>query len=84
VKYRVPITRIGYRQTMVEIEADTSQEAITRAEDLAGSLDFPSEHTHDFEVGPAVEVLDAKHKRRQHGQAQPGDPQAGPGGHLQS
>jgi DNA-binding XRE family transcriptional regulator len=82
VKYRVPITRIGYRQTMVEIEADTPQEAITGAEDLAGSLDFPPEHTYDFEVGPAVEVPDAKLNRKQHGQAQPGDPQAGPGGHL--
>jgi hypothetical protein len=58
MKYHVSITRIGYRQKDVEIEADTPQEAITRAEDLAGSLDFPPEHAYDYETGPAEEISD--------------------------
>jgi hypothetical protein len=35
----------------VEIEADTPEAARARAEDLAGSLEFPSEHASDYEAG---------------------------------
>ena len=51
MRYRVPVCRIGYRQMNVEIEADTPEAARARAEDLAGSLEFPSEHASDYEAG---------------------------------
>jgi polyhydroxyalkanoate synthesis regulator phasin len=58
VKYRVPIRRIGYRHTEVEFEADTPEEAVAKAEDLADDLEFPPEYSYDYQVRPAKEIPD--------------------------
>jgi len=54
MRYRVPVCRIGYRQMDVDIEANTPEAARARAEDTAGSLDFPPEQTSDYEAGQPV------------------------------
>jgi hypothetical protein len=56
MKYRVPIRRIGYRRTEVEIEADTPEEAVAKAEDQASDLEFPSECDYDYQIGPAKKI----------------------------
>ncbi len=40
-KYRVNICRIGYGYNSIEVEANSPDEAIDRADEAAGNLDYP-------------------------------------------
>ena len=48
-KYRVNVCRIAYGNRDIEVEAKNEQEAMTIAENKAGSYDF-SEHTSKYEA----------------------------------
>ena len=59
MKYKVTIVRIGYRHAEVEVDADDLRQAKHRALDMAGNVEFPGEHTSEYEatdVRPATEA----------------------------
>lgn len=47
MKFEVDVCRIGYATRIIEVEADTREEANDKAIDMAGGLEF-SEHHSDY------------------------------------
>ena len=54
-KYRVDVSRIGYGNRNIEVEAHNPKEAMKKAEDVAGSYEF-SEHTSQYEAQGATKI----------------------------
>jgi len=53
--YKVKVIRIGYREKEIEVEAHDLHEAKKKAEQLAPSQEFPSEH--DYEYATEVQAI---------------------------
>ena len=66
-KFQASITRSCYQVREEEVEADTIEQACSKAQDMAGGLDFSGlEKSADYEVeihGPRNQTLKVKHQR---------------------
>jgi hypothetical protein len=51
MKFKIPILRTGYRQVIIVVEAENAQQAIYKAQAQAPTLEYPTEHGHDYQVG---------------------------------
>jgi hypothetical protein len=49
-KYSVHVCRIAYSHLDIEVEANSPEEAMQKAEDEAGNHEFPTENTSKYEA----------------------------------
>jgi hypothetical protein len=54
-KFRVDVSRIGYGNCDIEVQARNPKEAMEAAEEVAGNYSF-SEHTSQYEAQGATEI----------------------------
>jgi hypothetical protein len=55
MKVKIQLIRIGYRQTVVEVEADDLRSAKQRALAAAVDVEFPEEHDAEFAASIILE-----------------------------
>jgi len=58
MKFKVHVTRIGYRHKDFFVEAVNNTDAAQQARELAGNTSFPAEYQSDYEFGDPIPIPD--------------------------